>query len=354
MTRILYILIIGFLLTAPVAHVNAGNPDRQGEGGAPQLLMNPWARSAGLHSMTTSNVFGVEAMRINIAGLGRINKTQFQASHGIYLQGTGVRMSAFGFAQRLGKGGALGISIMALDFGDIPVTTTEQPEGTGATFSPRFFNIGLGYSYTFENRISVGVLFRSISESIADLSGSAFSIDAGVQYVTGEHDNFKFGISLRNIGGRMHYSGEGLSFNAAIPLGSGTYDLASNRRPASFELPSMLNLGISYDILFGTKGRLTVLGNFTSNAFSQDQIGGGLEFAFNEMLMLRGGYKLDFGATSQDTPANSLYSGPCAGVTLDVPVRKDEPNGTRFGIDYAYRAANIFGGTHNITIRLNL
>ncbi|MBK8493102.1 MAG: PorV/PorQ family protein [Saprospirales bacterium] len=354
MTRLLYILLLGFLLAVPAAQVEAGNPDRQGEGGAPQLLMNPWARSAGLHSMTTSSVFGVEAMRINIAGLGRINKTQFMASHAIYLEGTGVSMNAFGMAQKLGKGGALGVSIMALDFGDIPVTTNEQPEGTGATFSPRFFNIGLGYSYTFENRVSVGVLFRNVSESIADLSGSALGIDAGVQYVTGAHDNFKFGISLRNIGGRMQYKGEGLSFNAAIPLGSGSYDLASNRRAASFELPSMLNIGLSYDFLFGSKGRLTAVGNFTSNAFAQDQIGGGIEFAFNEMFMVRGGYRLDFGATSQDTPANSLYSGLCGGVTLDVPIKKEDPNGTRFGIDYGYRAANIFGGTHNVSIRLNL
>lgn len=354
MTRILYILLIGFILSLPTARVEAGNPDRQGEGGAPQLLMNPWARSAGLHSMTTANVTGVEAMRINIAGLGRINKTQFQASHGIYLQGTDIRMNAFGLAQKIGKNGTLGISLMALDFGDIPVTTTEQPEGTGATFSPRFFNIGIGYSYTFENRVSVGVLFRNVSESIADLSGSALAIDAGVQYVTGEQDNFKFGISLRNIGGRMRYNGEGLSFNADIPLGSGTYQLASNRRAAGFELPSMLNLGLSYDFLFGSKARLTVLGNFTSNAFSQDQLGGGLEFAFNEMLMLRGGYRVDFGATAQNTPDNSLYSGPSAGVSLEVPTQKDNPTGTRFGIDYAFRAANVFSGTHNISIRLNL
>lgn len=354
MTRKLYIFILGLLLAIPAAKVEAGNPDRQGEGGAPQLLMNPWARSAGFHAMNTSMVFGVEAMHLNIAGLGRINKTQFLASHGIYLEGTNINTNSFGFAQRIGKGGALGVSIMALDFGDIPVTTTEQPEGTGATFSPRFFNLGLGYSYTFENHISVGFLFRSISESIADLSGSAFAVDAGVQYVAGEKDNFKFGISLRNIGGRMQYKGEGLSFSSSIPLGSGSYNLASNRRAAGFELPSLLNIGLSYDFLLGSVARLTPLGNFTSNAFSQDQIGGGLEFAFKEMLILRGAYLASVGATAEGTPEQSLYSGLSAGVTLDVPVKKDAPNGTRFGIDYGYRASTIFGGTHNVAIRLSL
>ena len=354
MTRILYLLILGLFLSAPISKVEAGNPDRQGEGGAPQLLMNPWARSAGFHAMNTASVFGVESMHLNIAGLGRINKSQFLASHGIYLEGTNINTNAFGFAQRIGKGGAIGFSIMAMDFGDIPITTSEQPEGTGATFSPRFFNIGVGYSYTFENRISVGFLFRSVSESIADLSGSALAVDAGVQYVAGDNDNFKFGISLRNIGGRMQYKGEGLSFSSSIPIGSNTYDLASNRRPASFELPSMLNIGLSYDFLFGKVARLTPLGNFTSNAFSQDQAGGALEFAFKEMLMVRAGYMKAFGPTAEGTPAQSLYSGLCAGATLDVPVKKDAPNGTRFGIDYGYRASNIFGATHNIAIRLSL
>ena len=38
------------------------------------------------------------------------------------------------------------------------------------------------------------------------------AVDAGIQYVTGPNDNIHFGISLRNIGTPMRYSGEGLSF----------------------------------------------------------------------------------------------------------------------------------------------
>jgi len=60
------------LLLAGVAF--AGNPDRQGEAGANQLLINPWARSAGLHSLNTSYVSGAEAMYLNVAGLSRIQK----------------------------------------------------------------------------------------------------------------------------------------------------------------------------------------------------------------------------------------------------------------------------------------
>ena len=54
------------LIILVVGCARAGNPDRQGQAGAAELLMNPWGRSAGLHSMSTSSAVGVEAMRINI------------------------------------------------------------------------------------------------------------------------------------------------------------------------------------------------------------------------------------------------------------------------------------------------
>lgn len=347
----IYIILLPVLLMLAPVLLHAGNPDRQGEAGAYELLMNPWARSAGLHTLPTSMVRGVEAMRLNIAGLSRINKLEAVIGHSVYLEGTDIRMNSIGLSSRVGKSGAIGISLMALDFGDIPVTTTNQPEGTGATFSPSFFNLGIGYSYTFENKISVGALVRLVSETTADLSAFGFAIDAGVQYVTGEEDNFKFGISLRNIGSPMRFSGEGLSVQGPSPNGGG-YELTFDQRSARYELPSVLNIGLSYDFLPGTKNRITVLGNFTANSFSRDQIGAGIEYALNEMFMLRGAYKYDVGANADALDA-PIYSGISAGASLDVPVSKSNKN-MRLGIDYAFRASKVWGGTHNFGIRLNI
>jgi opacity protein-like surface antigen len=327
----------------------AGNPDRQGEAGAYELLMNPWARSAGLHTMTTSSVAGVEAMRINVAGLSRINKTELVIGHALYLQGTDIRMNAFGISQKTGKG-AFGLSLMSLDFGDIRVTTTDQPEGTGATFSPNFFHLGLAYAHTFENKVSVGILFRAISETTADVSAFGFALDAGVQYVTGPQDNFKFGISLRNIGSRMSFGGEGLAVQAPAS-NSGGYELTFSQRPAGFELPSLLNIGLSYDFLFGTTSRLTAVGNFTANSFSQDQVGGGLEYSLKDLFMLRAGYRYEFG--SEDEITAPIYTGLSAGASVEMPLSKENKN-VRFGIDYAYRQTRVWNGTHNISVRISI
>ncbi len=349
MIKHLYFIIFFLgLILLPASDLKAGNPDRQGEAGAYELLMNPWARSAGLHTMNTSFISGVEAMRLNIAGLVRLdNQLEVYGSHAIYLDGTDISMNALGFGSKIGKNGALGVSIMALDFGDIRVTTTDQPGGTGATFSPSFFNIGLGYSHQFENKVSVGILVRGISESISDLNAFGFCIDAGIQYVTGAQDNFKFGIALRNVGGRMKFNGEGLAVQRPTEQG---YELTFDQRSNDFELPSMLNIGASYDFLLGEKNRITALANFTSNSFSEDQVGGGLEYAFNEMFMVRAAYKYDFGLG--DEIREPIYTGLSAGATIDVPISRRNPD-LRFGIDYAYRTTKIWNGTHNIGVRLN-
>jgi len=329
--------------------LTAGNPDRQGEAGAGELLLNPWARSAGLHTINTSSIRGIESMRLNIAGLGRITGKEVLIGNTRLFEGSDIRLNSFGYAQRTGKNGAFGISLMSVNFGDIDVTTTGQPEGTGATYSPSFFNLGLGYSHTYENKISVGILFRAVSETLPEVSAFGFAIDAGVQYVSGEQDNFKLGISLRNVGSPMQFSGQGLSFQTQNPDSETSYPLTVVQQSQDFELPSVLNIGLSYDFYLTDKTTFTAIGNFTSNAFSRDQIGVGGEFAFNDMFMLRAAYKTDLSPGEDGT--GNIYTGLSGGATVEVPFNESGKN--KLGIDYAYRATNPFRGTHNISVRLS-
>jgi hypothetical protein len=342
-----------YILLCIASTVTAGNPDRQGEAGAHELLINPWARSAGLHTLNTSSIQGVEAMRLNVAGLSRLVKGEFAVSNCRLYEGSGLSMNALGFGTKLGKNGALGIVLESMSFGKIPVTTVNSPEGTGETFSPNFFHLGLGYSYMYDNKISVGILFRAISESISTVSAFGFAIDAGVQYVTGPQENFKLGISLRNTGSPMIFGGQGLATqNGNIdPAGGTQYNLTYDLRAEDFELPSMLNIGASYDTYFNVEKRdfVRIMGNFTSNAFSKDQIGVGAELFFHDRIILRGGYKVNYGK-STSTVGDELYTGFAGGMSVIIPTKKASQNG--FGIDYAYRTTNPFKGTHNLSLRV--
>lgn len=343
----LYYLVLPLSLLAATAF--AGNPDRQGEAGAGQLLINPWARSAGLHSMNTSSVSGTDAMYLNVAGLSRINKMQINLSHTIYMAGSDLFLNSVAFGQRVGKGGAFGISMVSFNLGDFDYTTEDTPEGTGATFSPSYFNMGVSYSHRFDNKVSVGATVKFVNESLSNVSARAVALDAGVQYVSGEQDNFKFGISLRNVGSRMRFSGEGLTKprpnpnNEAVP-----YVVSYYERSAAYELPSQLSIGMSYDWVLGSTNRLSLLANFTSNAFSRDQVGGGLEFLMGQNFALRVGYK---GELDADSVQKTLDNGLSAGFSAGFPFKKD--SSTRLSLDYAYRTTNLFDGIHNIGVRLD-
>ena len=328
----------------------AGNPDRQGEAGATELLINPWAGSSGFHTMNTASISGLEAMRLNIAGLSRIEGGEFGFSNAQLFQGTGISMNALGFATKMGESSAFGVTLAALSFGDIPVTLVGLPEGTGGTYSPNFFHIGLGYSHIYANKISVGVLVRGVSESLQDIGAFGFAIDAGVQYVSGDRDEFKLGLSLRNNGSPMSFGGDGLAIsseNTGVDVSGSEYTVTYNQRSESFEMPSVLNIGLSYDFYVNDNAYIRGIANFTSNAFSRDEVGVGAELNFKNLFMLRGAYRTDLG--SAEVGEENVYTGVAVGAGFKFSLKKG--SASKLVLDYAYRNTNPFKRTHNLGIK---
>lgn len=339
------------------ANLMGGNEDRAGEAGASELLINPWARSSGWGGSNTAGARGIEAMNLNVAGLAFTKNTEIIGSYTSWLGDADISIFNAGFAQKVGETGVLGISIMSMNFGDIDVTTVDLPDGGLGTFSPNYLNIGVAYSKKFSNSISGGFVIRLISESTADINASGVALDAGVSYVTGDNDAFKFGITLRNVGPSMKYSGNGLSFRADIP--NQNRSLTINQRSDDFDLPSLVNIGASYDFYLSdvseknegeyfSTHRLTTSGTFTSNSFTKDQIRLGAEYAFQEMFMARFGYVFETD-TGNDELATTTSVGPTFGATIEVPMGK---SGSTFGIDYSYRATRVFSGSNAIGLRL--
>ena len=206
------IIAVGTVFTAV-----AGNPDRAGSAGAGHLLVNPWARSAGMGYSAMASINGIEASFNNVAGLAFVNKTELLFSSSNYLVGTGIKLNAFGFGQRVGESGVLGLSVTNMNFGDLEITEEDLPEGGIGSFSPTYTNIGMSYAKAFSNSIYGGITVRLISEAIYNVRSQGVSFDAGIRYVTGENDNIRFGISLRSVGPPMRYRGDGMTITATIP-----------------------------------------------------------------------------------------------------------------------------------------
>lgn len=332
----------------------AGNEDRAGQAGASELLINPWARTGGWGGVNGSLVRGVESMSLNVAGMAFNKGTEIGFCHNEWLRGSDIKIEAFGVSQKVGESGALGLTIMSMNFGDIERTTEDQPDGNAGTFTPQFLNIALGYSKEFSNSIRGGMVARIVSESINDVTSQGFVIDAGIQYVTGfneDHDNLKFGIALRNVGTPMKYEGEGLSFrndNQATNI-----NVLQQQRAEEFEMPSLVNISLAYDFELAEDHKLTAAGSFTSNSFIRDQFGIGLEYGFRNLFMLRGAYTFDKEDKNAITDMRiSSLMGPSAGITFQVPLGKS--NNKTLGLDYSFRATETFDGTHTFGARLGL
>ncbi|MCD4773672.1 MAG: PorV/PorQ family protein [Bacteroidales bacterium] len=354
----IYKYLAAFFLIILIAGTNAdtfaGNKDRSGQAGASELLINPWARSSGWGGVSTANIRGLESMFGNVAGIAFTQGTELIFSHTSWLKGSGTDLFSFGFTQRISESGVFGMSIMSMGFGDINITTTDHPEGGIGTYSPSLMNVSLSYAKAFSNSIYAGITFKIISESIADISAQGLAIDAGIQYVTGELENIKFGIVLKNVGPTMQFSGDGMSLTGQF-FGGNELQFTFEERAADFELPTALLIGAAYDFLWGENNRLTLAGNFTSNSFTKDQFTAGIEFCLKNYLMLRTGYTYEEGIDkdiynpSERTNANK---GPSAGFSVQVPLNKEK--GTNFSVDYSFRATDHFNGTHSIGARISL
>ncbi len=342
------ILLTGALLT-PSNQVSAGNKDRSGQAGASELLINPWARSSGWGGANIASVQGLEGLFVNVAGTAHTKGTEMIFSNTQWLKGSEISINSFGITQKIGESGVIGLGIVAMGFGDIPITTEELPEGGIGNFSPNYMNINISYAKAFSSSIYGGINIKIVSEVISDVSAQGIALDAGIQYVTGPRENIRFGITLRNVGPTMRFSGDGLSIRTLLP-GQESY-FTVEQRSADFELPTQLALGASYDFYISEMHRLSLAGNFISNSFNKDQFVFGAEYELKSYLMLRGGYTYEEGISSK-ADRTTAYTGPSAGFTVALPLNKEK--GSSLAIDYSYRATDPFSGTHSIGARINL
>lgn len=342
------ILAIGALASSTVSL--AGNEDRAGSAGATELLINPWSRSASWADAGVSSITGIEAIFTNVAGLAFTEKTELSFARTNWMGSADIGLNAFGFAQKVGESNVIGINVMTMNFGDIPITTTEIPEGNIGTFKPNFMNINLAFAKQFSSSISGGLNMKVISQSISNVKAQGLALDAGIRYVTGDRDHIKFAISLRNVGPPMSYSGDGLSIEM---LNTSTNILiTSEQRVSSFELPSQVHIGASYDFLFNENNSMTLAGAFSANSFTRDQWRLGADYKLDggkAVFHLRAGLVYEKDIFNSANRASAL-TGPTAGLSVDFPVGENE---TLLGLDYGFRTS-VLGGIHSLGVHIDL
>ncbi len=340
----LFMAVAVLLCLAMLADGGFAQNKRIGTASSTQLLIPVGARGVALGGSQLANTKGVEAIYWNPAGLGRMhNSAEGMFSSMNYI--ADISVSHGGVAGTFGDFGTLGFAVTALDFGDIPMTTEDDPENLSERFySPAFVTLSLGYGRGLTDAISVGFAVKIVSEQIARASASGFALDIGIQYsnligVSG----LELGVALKNIGPQMKYDGPGL------------YRLATSgegRRPeqryrseaASFELPSVVEIGLSYEGMVENNIMYGVNSTFTNNNLYLDEYKVGAEVGLKlEQLDLFGRVGMGF-VPQAETDENIFGESFGLGIHYNAV-------GIDITVDYAYRAAEFFDGNNVFSVK---
>lgn len=345
------------VLFAFSASVEAGSGLRKGTAGATELMIPVGSRGTALGGAFASSVSGVEALYWNPAGVAASSAdTEVMFSHLNWIGDINVEYVAV--TSRMGDMGHLGVSFKTVGFGDIEQTTVERPDGTGTTFSPNYLTMGVSFSRAMTDRILFGITGKFISEKIMRENATGVGFDFGLQYASGI-SGLKLGICLMNLGPNMSFDGPDLEHAVALPgTEAGAEEEAVRTTMASFDLPSYLQMGLSYDYLFDDRNLVTAMGSFQNNGYSYDQFNFAAEYIYDDMLFLRGAFTTAYRDDHPLAEDNSDYDngfvssdqeylwGPSFGVGFKFNLTPTTP----IAFDYAYRMAEFFDAPQWFTV----
>lgn len=333
-----------FILILAASTVFADGGVRNGTGAASQLLIPVGARGIAMSGSTISGSSGLEALYWNPANLGIEGGTNVMFSYMSHIADIGV--TYFGVSTNLEGFGTVAVTLKSLAIGNINVTTVDNPDGNGQSFKPTFLTLGLTYSRMLSDRISVGLTMNYISEKIDLVSSTVFAFNFGVTYRNLANINgLNLAMVLKNFGPQMRYDGSGLYLLAtpgSLERGEATYKMTA----AAFDLPSTLEIGLSYNYNFNASNSLQLDGVYQNSNYYADEYKLGLEYSLNNTFFIRGGYALT--PSFADNTDYNIY-----GLTAGIGIKYDL-SGTSLKVDYAFRQTKFFDNNHVIAVQFGL
>ncbi len=336
--RCVALLVAGLLPAA--AFAGAGN--RAGTNGASELLIPVGAREIAMGGAAAATSYGIEGLYWNPAAMAKSPyNTSVYVSHMSYIADIGVNYGAI--STTFEGFGTVALNLKSLSIGEIPVTTTIYPDGTGQTFTPQFLTIGLSYARQLSDRVAVGLTTSLIAERMGDVNASGVAFNIGVLYDNlASVQGLSIGVTVKNIGPQMRFDGSGLLVQASVA--------GQNRPPQlyqveaeAFELPSSIEFGLGYRRSLDGMNNFVLSTAFQSNNFSDDEYRFGAEYSYQDLFFLRGGYNF----AQQQSDERQFLFGPSFGVGLRTSLGSLEVS-----VDYAFRKVAIFDNNHVIGVKL--
>jgi hypothetical protein len=330
------------------------------------LLLGAGARGTALGGSFAAIATDVSALYYNPAGVALLERAALTVGTYDYVADT--RYSWGGVAFPFSGGSrTIGFQLGTFGFSDQPVTTEEQPDGTGATYSVNQTFFGITFAQNFSDRFSAGITGKYVDDRLGTVSGSAVAVDFGTNFhATLNNHPVKFSFVLANLGSNLTYEGTGLSGNVPRTPIPGEDDVTTLPQPSNlstkdFPLPTTFRVGLAYDVVTGENNRLTVLGDFNQPNNNGPGFALGSEWMSNRLggsnfgFALRGSYSYtganDLNPQNSTTALNDEEN--LQGLALGGGLMYGQGNGGfALSLDYAYKYLGILGPTNFFSFTL--
>jgi long-subunit fatty acid transport protein len=321
----IFIVIILFALpkaSAQLFPVLGGQ--RAGISTAQFLKIGVGGRAAALGESFVAIANDASALYWNPAGLSQFTKNQVFFSHNIWL--VDINHDFLGAVYHLDEDNTFGVSLTSLSMKDMPVTTEFAPFGTGEYFGFSDIAIGLSYSRRMTDQFSFGGTVKYLEETLDKLKMRGVMIDLGTYYWTGLGTT-RFAVTVSNFGSELAPDGE------VVLVGK-----RKNSEWQSFAPPTTFRIGFAFDPYEDEDHKFTTAIQLNHPNDNSENVVVGVEYSFQKMFFLRGGYK--FNVDEQN------YS---FGAGVNAPISIAE-----ITVDYAFTNFLRLGSVHRFSIILGL
>ncbi len=294
MKKLLLILLILPLLKSQAADddriiraSNAENFTKVGADGGQFLKIGVGARGTGMAGAFSGLVDDLTALHYNPAGISAQEGVTTNFSHTAWFGGFAHNFAAVAFP--ISSQYKIAVSFVNFSTGDIEETTLLQDEGTGRNYSVDDLSMQMTFAGKLTDQFTFGITAKYVQLAFADVSSGGLAIDVGTQYDTGI-EGIKFGFSVHNLGTDHAYSGEGLADRKERNELASTLPSDLQYTAYRFSLPLTFRVGFAKEIFEDDMNKLDAAFDFVASSDVPEQYVVGLEYAWNNLVYVRGGY----------------------------------------------------------------
>ena len=137
------------------------------------------ARANAMGGAFTSIANDASALYWNPAGAAALTDFEAMFTYTSLYKDLDINLNYMAVVIPAGEIGSFGVSVTALDYGEMNVTTELYPEGTGEKFSASSYAFALSYARNITDEFAVGMTAKYVLEDIFNSTASGVAFDVG-------------------------------------------------------------------------------------------------------------------------------------------------------------------------------